>query len=296
MNKYQIITDSCVDLPAELAKDLELDILPLKVTIDGKEYNNHLDGREISPKAFYDLLREKHTATTAQANPQDFIDKLTPYLKKGIDILFISFSSALSGTYNSSVIAIKELKEEFPERKIESVDSLCASMGQGLLVTYAANMKKSGKSMEEVIGYIEKNKLNFCHLFTVSDLGHLRRGGRLSASKVIIGNLLNIKPLLHVSVEGQLKVYGKARGRYKSLNSLISRMQETYDDSLEQIIYISHGDCLEDALYVKNNIMEKMGIDEKMITINHIGPVIGAHSGLNTLAIFYIGSEREYDN
>jgi len=165
-------------------------------------------------------------------------------------------------------------------------------MGQGLLITYAGKMRKAGKTITEVADFVEKTKLNISHLFTVSDLGHLRRGGRLSASSMILGNLLSIKPLLHVSKEGQLKVYGKARGRFKSLNLLVSRMVETYDSKNNEMIYISHGDCIDDAIYVKDNIIEKLGVKEEMITINPIGPVIGAHSGVDTLAIFYIGNER----
>lgn len=293
MSNYKIIADSCIDLPDSLAKELNIEVIPLKVTVDGKEYTNYLDEREISFEKFYDFLREHKTAVTAQANPQDFIDILTPHLKKGEDILLILFSSALSGTYNSSLIAAKELKETFTDRKIICIDSKCASMGQGLLATYAANLQKNGKTIHEVAQYVEDTKLRISHLFTVSDLGHLRRGGRLSAGKEFIGNILNIKPLLHVSMNGHLKVYGKARGRYKALNQLISRMQETFDDTLDQLVYISHGDCIEDALYVKQNILEKFNVKEENIVINHIGPVIGAHSGVNTLAIFYIGNERE---
>ena len=207
MSDFIIITDSCIDLPDKLAKELELVILPLKVTIKGKEYQNLLDESQITSKEFYSLLREKETASTAQANPNEFIETMTPFLKKGIDILSISFSSALSGTYSSSVIAAKELKEEFPDRKIITLDSFCASMGQGLLLTYAAQMRIAGKSIDEVVEFVEKTKLDISHLFPVSDLGHLRRGGRLSASSLMLGNLLNIKPLLHVSKEGQLKVY-----------------------------------------------------------------------------------------
>jgi DegV family protein with EDD domain len=295
MSEYIIITDSCVDLPDKLAKELDLKILPLKVTIKGKEYKNLLDESEISAKVFYSMLREKEMASTAQANPADFVIKATPFLKKGIDVLSISFSSALSGTYNSSLIAKKELDLEFPERKVICIDSRCASMGQGLLLTYAGQMHKEGKSMDEVADFVEKTKLNLCHLFTVSDLGHLRRGGRLSASSYILGNLLSIKPLLHVSKEGQLKVYGKARGRFKSLNNLVSRMVKSYDKENNKMIYISHGDCIDDAEYVKKHIMEKLGVPEEIFTINPIGPVIGAHSGVNTLAIFYIGNERFLD-
>lgn len=292
MSDYIIVTDSCIDLPSELAIEYNIQVIPLKVTIKGKDYQNLLDESEISSKTFYDMLREKELAITTQANPADFFKVMRPLLEKGIDILSISFSSALSGTYNSSIIATKELLEEFPERKIITIDSQCASMGQGLLISYAVKQQKAGKSIEEVAKYVEDLKLNISHLFTVSDLGHLRRGGRLSASSLILGNLLNIKPLLHVSKEGQLKVYGKARGRFKSLNLIVNRMVETYDKEQNEMIYISHGDCIEDALYVKQHIIEKLDVPEDIITINTIGPVIGAHSGVNTLAIFYIGSER----
>lgn len=295
MSDYVILTDSCIDLPNDLAKEYNLEVLPLKVTIKGKEYQNLLDESEISSKTFYDMLREKELAITAQANPADFVNVMKPLLKKGLDILSISFSSALSGTYNSSLIAVKELLEEFPDRKIITIDSKCASMGQGLLISYAARQQQAGKSIDEVAKYVEETKLNISHLFTVSDLGHLRRGGRLSASSLILGNLLNIKPLLHVSVEGQLKVYGKARGRFKSLNLIVKRMMDSYDKEKNEMIYISHGDCIEDAEYVKQHIIEKLGVSEDIITINTIGPVIGAHSGVNTLAIFYIGNERYFD-
>ncbi|MDY0138504.1 MAG: DegV family protein [Candidatus Izemoplasmatales bacterium] len=289
---YKLVTDSCIDLPASLANELELVVMPMKVTVKGKEYYNYLDNREISPREFYDLLREQNTAITSQLNPFDFEEVFTPYLQKGMDILYLSFSSALSGTFNSSVIAQKELQEKFPDRKIYVLDTLSASMGMGLLVTLAARKKLEGKTIEEVKLYVEETRLNISHLFTVSDLGHLRRGGRLSASSLILGNLLNIKPLLHVNTSGELKVYGKARGRFKSLNNLISRMSETFDKENNSIIYISHGDCIDDAIYVKNTIKEKLNLTDVDFLINSIGPVIGAHSGVNTLAIFYVGSER----
>jgi DegV family protein with EDD domain len=291
---YKIITDSCVDLPDSLAKELELEIIPLKVTVKGKEYANYLDNREIKPVDFYNLLREENTAITAQLNPQDFIETFTPFLKAEQDILYLSFSSALSGTYNSGLVAQKQLLDEFPKRKIIILDTLSASMGEGLLITLAAKKRLAGKSLTEVADYVEETKTSISHLFTVSDLGHLRRGGRLSASSLMLGNLLNIKPLLHVNLKGELKVYGKARGRFKSLNSLVKRMLETYEKTKNEIIYISHGDCLDDALYVKNLIIEKLNLKEEQFLINHIGPVIGAHSGVNTLAIFYIGNERTF--
>ena len=289
---YQLISDSCVDLPDKLAKELNLTILPMKVLILGKEYKNYLDNRDISPKDFYDLLRQQNTATTSQLNPNDFEEVFAKILEKDEDVLYLSFSSALSGSYNSSLIARNELQEKYPDRKIICVDTLCASMGQGLLVTLAAKAKHNGMGIEKLAEYVEKLKLDISHLLTVCDLGHLRRGGRLSASSLVLGNLLNIKPLLHVNTKGELKVYGKARGRFKSLNNLVKRMEETFDKDRNEIVYISHGDSLEDALYVKKIIMEKLGLKDDQFLVNHIGPVIGAHSGVDTLAIFYIGNER----
>jgi len=289
---YKIVTDSCVDLPVEVAQELDIHVLPLKVTVNGKEYKNYLDHREITPKVFYNLLRNKQTAITAQANPHEFISLLEPILKNGLDVLYISFSSALSGTYNSGIIAKKELQEKYPERKIIIIDSLSASMGQGLLVYKACKMKNEGLSIDDLADEVENLKLNISHLFTVSDLGHLKRGGRLSTSSFILGSLISIKPLLHVTLEGKLKVYGKARGRFKSLHNLVKRLVETYQPEKNDIIFISHGDNLNDALYVRNLIIEKLGLNEDQFLINTIGPVIGAHSGVDTLAIFYIGNER----
>lgn len=289
---YQLISDSCVDLPDQVAQDLNINILPLKVTVKGKEYSNFLDHREINPKVFYDLLRDKEVATTAQANPQECINMMEPFLKKGEDVLFITFSSALSGTYNSALIAQKQLQEDYPDQKIIVIDSLSASMGQGLLVYKAALMKKDGMDIDTLAEKVENLKKDVCHLFTVSDLGHLKRGGRLSTSSFILGTIINIKPILHVTLEGKLKVYAKARGRFKSLNNLINHLLETYESDRNDIIFISHGDNLTDALYVRDTLKEKLNLTDDDFLINHIGPVIGAHSGVDTLAVFYIGNER----
>lgn len=228
--------------------------------------------------------------TTSQLSPNDFILTMEPYLKQGLDILSISFSSALSGTYQSSVVARNELLKEYPERKIITIDSLCASMGEGLLVTYAAKMAKAGKSIDEVASWLENNKQSVCHLFTVGDLNHLKRGGRLSAGKAFIGTLIQLKPLLHVSVEGKLVPISKARGRKIALNKMVERVVQTIVNPGNQMIYISHGDCLEEALYCQEQLLKQ--IDVESVLINTIGPVIGAHSGLGTLAIFYLGNER----
>jgi len=292
MKDYVIVSDSCVDLPASLADELGIQILPLKVTFEGKEYQNFLDERELKTADFYQTLRNHIKTSTAQATPADFITLFEPILNSGKDILSISFSSALSGTYNSSLMAKKDLQNEYKDSTIECVDSLCASMGQGLLLFYAARLKQKGASLEEVKEFVLNTRLQLSHLFTVDDLGHLRRGGRLSAGKELIGNLLNVKPLLHVSPEGKLTVYGKARGRIKSLHSMVARLADTIDLGKEQFIFISHGDSLEDALFVKELIKNKLQIDDNHFVVNPIGPVIGSHSGAGTIAIFYLGNER----
>lgn len=290
MNKYKIVTDSCIDLSEKMANDLELIVLPLTVLLEGETYFNYLDEREITFKDFYQKLREKKMPSTSQLNPAEFEVVFEGLLEEGYDILSISFSSQLSGTYESAVIARDNLLKKYPERKIVTIDSLCASMGQGLLLYYAGNLKKEKQSMEAVAKWVEENKRKVSHLFTVGDLNHLKRGGRLSSSKAFLGTLINIKPLLHVSNEGKLVPTGQARGRRQALNKLIEQMRLTIEKPKEQMVFISHADCMDDVLYLKEQIALKIPVKE--IVVNYIGPVIGSHSGLGTIAIFYMGSDR----
>ncbi len=290
MSKYKIVTDSCIDLPDQLAKELELEVIPLSVMIDGKVYYNHLDGRDIGFKDFYRLLREKHNATTAQLNPEHFKAVFEPLLEAGTDILSLSFSSALSGTYQSSLSAKAELEKAYPGRKILTIDSKCASMGQGLLVYLAAKERQKGLSLDKLAKWVEATKDKVSHLFTVDDLNHLKRGGRLSSSKAMLGTLLNVKPLLHVNLEGKLVQAGKARGRIQALNKLVARMEATIENPQGQEVFISHGDCQEDVDYLTKEIKNRLKV--KAVRANYIGPVIGSHSGPGTIAIFYLGSDR----
>lgn len=290
MRKFIIITDSCVDLPAKIAEEFELVVIPLNLLVNNKVYNNYLDEREISFKEFYDLLRSNVIPQTSQINPSKFLEIFTPYLENDYDILSISFSSALSGTYQSSVIAKDELILKYPNRNIITIDSKCASMGQGLLLTYAANLKKNGHSLSEVAKWVEDNKTNICHLFTVGDLNHLRRGGRLSYAKALLGTILKIKPLLHVNIEGKLVQTSSTRGRKQALNLMVERMKNTIINPQEQTIYISHGDCEGEVIELVKIIKDEIGV--KNIIYNYVGPVIGSHSGLNTVAIFYLGNDR----
>ena len=290
MGEYVIVTDSCCDLPPELAKELELEVLPLSLEMGGVRYRNYLDGREIAPEDLYARLRAGENAVTAAVNVGEFTDRLEPLLQAGKDVLVLAFSSGLSTTYNSAVIAAEDLKERYPDRKVYVVDTLAASMGQGLLVWLAAKEKAAGKTIEEVRDFVEANKLHLCHWFTVDDLNHLKRGGRVSAATALVGTMLSIKPVLHVDDEGHLISMSKARGRQASLKALVDKMEETAIDPANQTVFISHGDCLRDAEAVAAMVKERLGV--KDVIISYVGPVIGSHSGPGTMALFFLGTHR----
>ncbi len=290
MSEYVIVTDSSSDLSETMAREIGVEVLPMAFTMGGKTYHNYPDNREMDPKDFYQELREGGMATTSAVNVSDYTQMVEPILKEGKDVLILVFSSGLSSTYQSSVLAVEELREKYPDRKIFTVDTLCASLGQGLLVWHAAQMQKAGKSIEEVRDWTEENKLHLCHWFTVDDLHFLKRGGRVSAATAVVGSMLQIKPVLHVDDEGHLINVGKARGRGASLTALVDHMKETAIDPAEQTVFISHGDCLADAEKVAADVKARLGFKE--VVINTIGPVIGAHSGPGTVALFFLGTKR----
>lgn len=290
MNEFVLLTDSSCDLPVALADKMELAVLPLSVFVEGKKYLNYLDEREISLKDFYSMLRTNVPTKTSAANINDFEEFMEPFLKEGKDILYIAFSSGLSGTYNASAIAAQELMEKYPERKVYCVDTLAASLGQGMLIYYAWQEKQRGKNIEEVRDFLEENKLHLCHWFTIDDLMFLKRGGRISASTAVLGSMLNIKPVLHVDNDGKLISVDKARGRKASIRALVERAGQLGVNLQEQTIFICHGDCEEDANYLADQMRSRFGIKE--IIINPIGPVIASHSGPGTLSVFFFGSER----
>ncbi len=290
MSDFIILTDSSADLGADMVQQLDVQVLPLSISMDQQIYHNYPDNREIDPHAFYQLLRQGQVATTSAINVAQYTDALEPLLQAGKDVLVLAFSSGLSTTYNSSRIAVEELSEKYPERKIYTVDTLCASLGQGLLVYLAVKEQKKGRSIEEVRDWVEENKLHLCHQFTVDDLHFLKRGGRISATTAVVGSMLQIKPVLHVDNEGHLINIAKARGRQASLKALVDKMEKTAIDPANQVVFISHGDCPEDAQAVEQMVKERFGVKE--VYINYVGPVIGAHSGPGTLALFYMGTER----
>lgn len=287
MNEFIIITDSSADLPKSVACDMGVEVIPLEVNIDGIgcKYNDEIDIKE-----FYGWLRDKKGAKTSAVNMEKFCEVFEKFAADGKDILYIGFSSGLSATYMAAKNAAEEISEKYPGRKVIAVDSLCASLGQGLLVKHAVDKKNSGATIEEVAQFVENNRLNLCHWFTVEDLFFLKRGGRVSAATAVMGTVLQIKPVMHVDDEGKLINVEKARGRAASINSLFAKMKETAIDPEKQTIYISHGDCYDDAKKLADMITAEFGITD--ILINEVGPVIGAHSGPGTLALFFLGSKR----
>ena len=289
MNNIIIMTDSCCDLPYDFTVENNIVVMSLMLTLGGKTIADDL-GKTLKYSDFYKTLREGEMPKTAQVNIYKFQNEFEKHVKNGDKVIYIGFSSALSGTYNSACIAMESVKEEYREADISVIDSKCASLGLGLLVYHANEMRKAGKSKEEIVKWIEENKLNIVHWFTVEDLNHLYRGGRISKTTAAVGSLLNIKPVLHVDNEGRLVQVEKTRGRRKSLSVIANKVAETIINSEEQVILISHGDCMEDVEYIKEKILEKIKV--KDIVVNHVGPVIGTHSGPGTIAVFYIGKER----
>ncbi len=286
-DKFVIITDSASDLSPERAKEYGVSLIPLTVTVEGSD---PVPDTEADKKELYAELRAKKSATTSAINYEAALEAIGAEVGAGNDVLYIGFSSGLSSTASTGILVCKELSEQYPDRKVYGVDSLCASLGEGLLVYLAAKKRDSGASIEEVRDYVEDTKLHLCHWFTVDDLFFLKRGGRVSAATAVVGSMLSIKPVMHVDNEGHLINVGKARGRKASLEALVNKMAETAVDPASQTVFICHGDCIEDAEYTANLIRERLGV--KDIMIDYTGAVIGSHSGPGTLAIFFLGTHR----
>ena len=289
MRDYVIITDSSCDLPEDLVRQWDLTVVPLSVEIGSARFYNTPEEAPDGHTVYSRLVKGEPVKPSAP-NVEEFTASMRPILLDGKDILNLSFSSALSATYQNACIAAEELKEEFPDATILTVDTLAASLGQGMLVDLALEQQRQGRTIWEVRDYIESNKLHLCHWFTVGDLSQLRRGGRLSAGKAILGNLLHIKPVLHVDDNGRLVPMDSVKGRKKSIEAMFEKMRETVTEPQSQRIYISHGDCLDDAQMLADMAREQLGVQS--VTIGYVGPVIGAHSGYRTLALFFLGTKR----
>ena len=287
MRDYIITVNSTVDTGKEWLEERNVPVIPLKYTIDGQEYT---DMYGLSDKEFFRKLRGGKMSVTSQINPEEAKEMLEPYVKEGKDVLHLAFSSALSGTCNSMRIAAEELQEEYPEAKVIVVDTLCACMGEAMLLYYALKQKEAGKTIEEVAQWAEENKLHVCHNVTVDDLFHLHRGGRVSKTAAVLGTMVKVKPIIHMDDNGALQVIGKERGRKKSLNKIVDMAVERSEGWDNEIIMITHGDCLEDAEYVAKLVREKLGVEN--VFIHNIGTVIGSHTGPGVVATFCMGNKR----
>ena len=287
--KFDIITDSGCDMPQEYLEKYGVVCVRLGFTMNNVNYEGEC-GERITEKEFYQKLREGAMPTTYQVTGETAKWYIQRSLQKGNDVLVLAFSSALSGTAGSFIVAARELAKLYPQRKIVVVDSLSASMGEGLLLDYAVKYADLGHTLDETAAYLERLKLHICHLFTVDNLFHLKRGGRVSATTALVGSILKIKPIMHVDNEGRLVPIGKAMGRKKALHTLVERLVDTATLESGDPIFISHGDCIDDVEYVEKLLKEKL--PDTPVFVHYVGSVIGTHSGCGTLAIFYKGKRR----
>lgn len=286
-NPFVIFTDSGSDLPEALIAECGVSLVTLGVELNGIPMDpTAADG----VKAFYDGMRQNQSTKTYAANVSQFLEAFIPHLEKGEDILYIGFSSGLSCTYESAVTAARELKEQYPDRRVVTWDSLCASLGQGLMVYYAAEKKKNGADIDSIVADLEEKRLHLCHRFTVDDLVYLKRGGRISSATALVGSLLSIKPTLHINNEGKIVSVGKVRGRKNAIQQLFADMKRLAVNPAEQTIFISHGDCEDEAKALADRIQTEFS--PKRMELGFIGPVIGSHSGPGTIALFFLGTER----
>lgn len=290
MNPFRIMTDSTSDLSLELTEKYAIDVVPTDITIKGKTYLDFPDEQELKKKDFYAMVRAGEMPKTAVINPARFAEYFEPVVAAGEDILYLVFSTGLAPTFQNANIAAEELKEKYPDRVIRVVDTLSASMGEGLLVYHAALLKKAGRDLDEIAQWVTDNRGRVCHWFTVDDLGYLKRGGRISGTSAVIGGVLNVKPVMHVDDEGKLVPVSKIRGRKAALEELLKRMADTGIDLASQTVFISHADSEEDCAFMVREIKKRFSV--KTVFTSFIGPVIGAHAGPGTMAVFFFGEPR----
>jgi len=287
---FQIITDSAANLPKSVIRELGIRVLSLSFFIGNEEHKSFIEDRDFDYPDFYDKLRNKEHIKTSLINSDVFMKEFEEVLESGDDVLVLPVSSGISGTFQAAKIAADSLHEKYPERKIVVIDTLSASLGQGLLAYYAAKMKNEGKSIDETADWVYKNRLGMVHQFTVDDLFFLKRGGRLSGGVAIVGTILQIKPVLHVNNDGALVAQSKVNGRKKSIHAIIDRFKENAINPEEQVVAIVHGDCLKEAEYLAEKVKSEVKV--KDIIMEYLDPVLGAHAGPGTLALFYLGKER----
>lgn len=287
---YQIITDATADLNDELLSGLpEVRIIPMNVQVNGREYLFG-PGGNIDCDEFYAFLRSGQFASTSQINPATYREYFEPILQEGRDLLYLCFSSGLSKTLESARMAIAELQEEYPERTILCLDTLCAAVGEGLFVMEAARKQMQGMDIHSLYNWLEEHRLNLCHWVTVDTFDHLKHGGRVSATSAAVGTMLGIKPLIHVDENGKLVAVGKPRGKKKALEALVSNMEKGWLPEISRKVIIGHGDSLEVAQELRELVAARF--PEAEILIAPIGPVIGAHAGPGVMTVFFWGNNH----
>jgi len=287
--KLKIMTDSNCDLPLNFIRENEISVVPFPYFINDQSYDDDF-GKSLSYQDFYEFIRKGEMPHTSQITPFVFEEHFRTCLEKGSSIIYIAFSSALSQTYNNALIARDIIMKENPKADISVIDSRSATVGQGLLVFYASEMLKEGKTKEEIINWIEENKLKVNHWFTVNDLTHLKRGGRISSTSAILGTILEIKPILFVDNQGGLTFAKRVKGRRKAIRALAEELQNRIINAEGQTIFICHGDCPEEAEFLKNTILDKIKV--KDVIVNYTGPIVGAHTGPGMLAVMFLGENR----
>lgn len=289
--QFEIVTDSSSNLTDAMIEEFGIHILPLRFMSDGEEFQSYTEGEKSDLQKFYNMMRDGKVFTTSLPYPDKSEAKFRNLLNQGRDVLYIGFSSGLSGTYEAMVGILESLKADYPDRKIMYVDTLAAAMGQGLLVYKAAQVAAKGATIEETCQWVVDNRLNLGHWFTVEDLMYLFRGGRVSRTSAWAGSLLNIKPVLHVDNEGHLIPMDKVRGRKKSIMTMVDHMEKTgLAPMKDQTVFISHADCEDDLMILVEEIRKRFGCED--IRWNYLDPVIGAHTGPGCLALFFMASER----
>ncbi len=282
---YALVSDATLDLPLDLIEQYDIKVVPMAFTLDGEEILHYPDERNMTNEEFYQALKEGKTSSTSQINPMTYVDFMKPILEAGQDILYVCFTSGLSGTYQSALLAKDMLLEDYPERKIEVVDSLCASAGQGYFVYLVAQKKEEGLSLEELTQWTIENRQRIAHWFTVDDLFHLQRGGRLSFAEAMLGSALKIKPIISVDEKGGLYVENKVRGNKRAVEYMLSKMNDTMDET-QTTVFVGHGDAAQRAEDLKEKILKNTKAEEVIIT--KIGPVIGSHTGPGMLAVLFL--------
>lgn len=288
---YVVVTDSSANLTDELINEYDIPVISLSFHVGEQEFKSYEKGKPTDLKRFYDMMRNGDTITTSLVSPDDFRSFFAEFLERGQDVLYIGFSSGLSGTYQSATIAAQDLADQYPERRILTIDTLSACLGQGILVCNAAQQRREGKSIDEVYRWVTEHRMSACHWYTVDDLFFLKRGGRISGTAAVFGSLLQVKPVMHVDEQGKLTVVSKARGRKQALAALVSHLEESIIEPQKQIIGITHADCPEDAAYLRDLITSRLTV--KDVVIHYLDPVLGAHAGPGTMALFFLGKTRK---